>query len=96
MRGSDKMREEHWWEGLGAFQGRIYAHGQDLFAAIVLTIGLGGYAVAQDTAPGSPAGTKPMTPEPMMHMHHHVHHHSMHPKHHDMAAPVAAPADAPK
>jgi predicted secreted protein len=35
-------------------------------AAIVLTIGLGGYAVAQDTAPGSPAGTKPMTPEPMI------------------------------
>ena len=60
-------------------------------AAIVLTIGLGGYAVAQDTAPGSPAGTKPMTPEPVMHMHHH----SMHPKHHDMAAPMAAPADAP-
>jgi hypothetical protein len=69
-------------------------------AAIVLTIGIGGYAVAQDTAPGSPAGTKPMTPAPMMHMHHpmhhHAHRHSMHPKHHDMAAPMAAPADAPK
>ena len=61
-------------------------------AAIVLTIGAGGYAVAQD----SPAGTKPMTPEPMMHMHHHTHHHSTHPKHHDAGAPMAAPTDAPK
>jgi hypothetical protein len=67
-----------------------------LVAAIVLTIGIGSYAVAQDTAPGSPAGTKPMTPAPMMHMHHHTHRHSMRPKHHDMAAPMAAPADAPK
>jgi hypothetical protein len=69
-------------------------------AAAVLTIGLNGFAVAQDTAPGAPAGTKPMTPVPIMHMHHHTHyhthHHSMHPKHHDMAAPMAAPADAPK
>ena len=69
-------------------------------AAIVLMIGLGGYAVAQDTAPDSPAGTKPMTPAPIMHMHHQLHHHthhrSMHPKHHDAAAPMAAPADAPK
>jgi hypothetical protein len=64
-------------------------------AAIVFAIGLGGYAVAQDTAPGPPAGTKPMKPEPMMHMHHHKHHHkhhhSMYPKHHDTAAPIAAP-----
>jgi hypothetical protein len=70
-----------------------------LVAATVLTIGLSGYALAQDTAPGSPAGTKPMTPAPMMHMHHpmhHVHHRTMHPKHHDRAAPMASPTDAPK
>ena len=36
--------------------------------AIVLTISLGSYAAAQDTAPGSPAGITPMTPAPMMHM----------------------------
>jgi hypothetical protein len=68
-------------------------------AASIITIGLGGYTVAQDTALGSPAGAKPMTPAPMTHMrhhvHHHVHHHSMHPKH-PTAAPMATPTDAPK
>jgi hypothetical protein len=68
--------------------------------AAALTIGFAGYAWAQETVTGAPAGTAPMKPAPMMHMHHHMyhhmHHHSMHPMHHDMAAPMAAPADAPK
>ncbi len=75
-------------------------------AAVALTIGLAGYAFAQETVPGAPAGTAPVTPAPgtpapipgMMtpsptgsHMHHHVHHHYHHVHHH-----MAAPAEAPK
>ena len=59
---------------------------KSLVTAAAFTMGLTGYAFAQDTAPGSPAGTKPMTPEPITQMHHPmnaVHHHpSHHPKHH--------------
>jgi hypothetical protein len=73
---------------------------KSLVTAATLTIALTGYALAQDTAPGSPAGTKPMTPEPMMHMHkvmRPMHHHpTHHPKHHTMAGPMASPTDAPK
>jgi hypothetical protein len=73
---------------------------KSLVAAAALTIGLAGYAFAQETAPGAPAGTAPMTPAPMMHMHHHMHHHHhmhrTHHMHHGRAAPMAAPAEAPK
>jgi hypothetical protein len=74
---------------------------KSLVTAATLTVGLTGYAFAQDTAPGAPAGTKPMTPEPMTQMmHHHMHaahhHPSHHPKHHTAAAPMASPIDAPK
>ena len=33
-------------------------------AAVALTIGLAGYAFAQETVPGAPAGTAPVTPAP--------------------------------
>ena len=73
---------------------------KSLVTAATLTITLTGYAFGQDTAPGAPAGTKPMTPEPMTQMMHHphtMHHHpSHHPKHHTAAAPMASPTDAPK
>ena len=78
---------------------------KSLVAAAALTIGLAGYAFAQETVPGAPAGTAPMTPAPGTpvpvpgmtpapmgsHMHHHVHHHHHHHSHHDMAAPAEAP-----
>ena len=74
---------------------------KSLVTAAALTISLTGYAFAQDTAPGAPAGTKPMAPEPVTQMMHHpmhtMHHHpTHHPKHHTMAAPMASPTDAPK
>jgi hypothetical protein len=73
-----------------------------LVTAAALTIGLAGYAFAQNTITGAPAGTAPETPAPgtpapipgMMpaptesHMHHHVVHHHVH---HHMAAPAEAP-----
>jgi hypothetical protein len=69
-----------------------------LAAAAVLSLGLAGYAVAQETAPGSPAGTASVNAEPPTPMHHHHHHHYVHHHHHhhhhmhhDMA-PAAAPA----
>jgi hypothetical protein len=68
-----------------------------LAAAAVLSLGLAGYAVAQETAPGSPAGTASVNAEPPMthhHHHHYVHHHHHH-HHHMHAAPMAAPAPAP-
>jgi hypothetical protein len=67
-----------------------------LTAAAVLSLGLSGYALAQETTPGSPAGNAPVTaepPTPMMHHHHHHHHHHYHHMHH--MAPEAAPAPAP-
>jgi hypothetical protein len=75
--------------------------------AAALTISLTGYAFAQDTAPGAPAGTKPVTPPPITDMAntasksmHNPHmsmkmHKSMHHKK-PMAAPMASPTDAPK
>jgi len=63
-----------------------------LAAAAVLSLGLAGYAVAQEAAP-APA---PMA-EPMHHHHHHhyVHHHHHHHHHMHHMAPEAAPAPAP-
>jgi fatty acid desaturase len=70
---------------------------KSLVVAAALTIGLAGYAFAQETVTGAPAGTASVNAEPpMMHMHHHMHHHHHHHMHHDMAAPMAAPAEAPK
>jgi hypothetical protein len=37
---------------------------KSLLVAAVLTIGLAGYATAQDTSPGAPAGNAPTTPAP--------------------------------
>jgi hypothetical protein len=72
-----------------------------LAAAAILSLGLAGYAVAQETAPGSPAGTASVNAEPPTagehhhhHHHHYVHHHHHH-HHHHHAAPEAAPAPAP-
>jgi hypothetical protein len=80
-----------------------------LAIASALTIGLAGYALAQDTVTGAPAGTAPMKPPPITDMaktmgksmHKPMHHMSMkmhRPLHHKkpMAAPMAAPTDAPK
>jgi hypothetical protein len=64
MRGSDRIRKSISGRAWGLFKEGSTPMVKTFVAAIVLTIGLGGYAVAQDTAPGSPAGTKPMTPEP--------------------------------
>jgi hypothetical protein len=68
-----------------------------LAAAAVLSLGLAGYAVAQETTTGAPAGTASVNHEPPMtgmhHHHHHHHHHHMHHMHHE--APMAAPAPAP-
>jgi hypothetical protein len=38
-----------------------------ILVAAVLMVGLAGYAVAQETVPGAPAGTAPMTPAPGTH-----------------------------
>ena len=35
--------------------------------AAALVVGLAGYAVAQETVPGAPAGTAPMTPAQGVH-----------------------------
>jgi hypothetical protein len=82
---------------------------KSLATAAALTIGLTAYAFAQDTAPGAPAGTKPVTPPPITDMtktmsksrHKPMGHMSMKmhkPMHHKKptAAPMAAPTDAPK
>jgi hypothetical protein len=82
---------------------------KSLAIAAALTISLIGYAFAQDTAPGAPAGTKPVTPPPITDMaktatksmHKPMGHMSMKmhkPMHHKkpMAAPMASPTDAPK
>lgn len=67
---------------------------KSLAAAAVLTIALAGYAVAQETVTGAPAGTAPVTAEPAP-MHHHHHHHHYHHHMHHMAPAPAAP-EAPK
>ena len=64
-----------------------------LVIAAALSFGLAGYAVAQDTTTGAPAGTAPMTAEPPMHHHHHHHHHHS-PSHHHMHEMAPAPAPA--
>jgi hypothetical protein len=64
-----------------------------LAAAAVLSLGLAGYAMAQEPA----AAPAPMA-APMHHHHHHyVHHHHVthHHVHHHAAKPMA-PAEAPK
>ena len=68
-----------------------------LAAAAVLSLGLSGYALAQSTVTGAPAGTAPETAEPMPVHHHHHHHHYVHHHHHHHhhMAPEAAPAPAP-
>jgi hypothetical protein len=65
-----------------------------LVTAAVLSLGLGGYAFAQSTITGAPAGTAPVTAEPMSHHHHHHHWHWHHHHHHmhEMAPAPAAPA----
>jgi hypothetical protein len=80
---------------------------KSLATAAALTLALTGYAFAQDTAPGAPAGTKPVTPPPITDMAktatksmHKPHmsmktHKAMHLKK-PMAAPMASPTDAPK
>jgi hypothetical protein len=71
-----------------------------LAAAAVLSLGLAGYAVAQETTTGAPAGTASVNHEPPTPMHHHHHHHYVHHHHHHHhhmhhMAPEAAPAPAP-
>jgi hypothetical protein len=63
MRGSDKF----WKSSLGGVQQGTIPMMKSLFVAAALTIGLAGYAVAQDTVTGAPAGTAPMTPAPGTH-----------------------------
>ena len=83
--------------------------GKSLATAAALTLALAGYAFAQDTAPGAPAGTQPVTPPPITDMaktatksmHNPMGHMSMQmhkPMHHKKprAAPMASPTDAPK
>jgi hypothetical protein len=67
-----------------------------LAAAAVLSLALSGYALAQSTVTGAPAGSAPENAEPPapMHHHHHYHHHHYHHHMHHMA-PEAAPAPAP-
>jgi hypothetical protein len=65
-------------------------------AAAILSLGLSGYALAQSTITGAPAGTAPETAEPMpVHHHHHHHHHHYYHHHHHMA-PAPAPAAPPQ
>jgi hypothetical protein len=73
---------------------------KSLVVAAVVSLGLAGYAVAQETTTGAPAGTASVNhepPGPVEHHHHHyIHHHHWHHHHHHMApAPEAAPAPAP-
>ena len=77
---------------------------KSLVTAAALTIGLAGYAFAQNTITGAPAGTAPETPAPIpgmmaaptgvAHAHHVVHHHVVH--HHVVHHHMAASAEAPK
>ena len=62
-----------------------------LAAAAVLSLGLAGYAMAQDAPAAAPMAA------PMHHHHHHHHHHHVthHHMHHHAAKPMA-PAEAPK
>jgi hypothetical protein len=66
---------------------------KSIVVAAALTIGFAGYAVAQETVTGAPAGTASVNAEPPMHHHHHHHHHHYHHHHHHMMAPAP---EAPK
>lgn len=60
-----------------------------LAVAAVLSLGIAGYAVAQETTTGAPAGTASVNHEPpVVHRHHHHHHH------HHIAPSARAPAPA--
>jgi hypothetical protein len=75
----------------GAQQGTIPMI-KSLVIAASVSLGLAGYAVAQETTTGAPAGTASVNhepPGPMVHHHHHHHH-----VHHHHAAPAPAPAPA--
>jgi hypothetical protein len=63
MRGSDKF----WKSSLGRRSTGTIPMIKSLVVAAALTIGLAGYAFAQDTVTGAPAGTAPMTPAPGTH-----------------------------
>lgn len=69
-------------------------------AAVAFTIGLSGYALAQETTTGAPAGTAPMKPAPMQTMmkHHLPRHHPTQRMHHGRttAPKMTAPAEVPK
>jgi hypothetical protein len=62
--------------------------------AAVVSLGLAGYAVAQETTTGAPAGTASVNHEPPGPVGHH-HHHYVHHHHHMAPVPEAAPAPAP-
>ena len=64
-----------------------------LAAAAVLSLGLAGYAMAQDTPAAAPAPmAEPMHHHHHHHYHHHHHHHHMHHMHHMNKMAPAAPA----
>jgi hypothetical protein len=99
MRGSGRVWENLRLGPLGSSTGTIPMI-KSLVTAAALTIGLAGYAFAQNTITGAPAGTAPETPAPgtpvpipgMMGAPkgspvHHVHHHM----HHHVAASTEAP-----
>ena len=70
-----------------------------LAAAAVLSLGLAGYAVAQETPPAPRPHRFVNHEPPMTGMHHHHHHYviiiTIIITHHMHAAPMAAPAPAP-
>jgi hypothetical protein len=71
---------------------------KSLVIAAVVSLGLAGYAVAQETTTGAPAGTASVNhepPGPVGHHHHHYVHHHHHHHHHMAPVPEAAPAPAP-
>jgi hypothetical protein len=63
MRGSDRFWESNW---RGSSAGTIPMI-KSLVVAAALTIGIAGYASAQNTVTGAPAGTAPETPAPGTH-----------------------------
>jgi ABC-type nickel/cobalt efflux system permease component RcnA len=69
---------------------------KSLVVAAALTIGLAGYAVAQEATPAAPMAAAPMKQHHHYHHYHHHHHyyHHHHHMHHEMAP--AAPTGAPK
>jgi hypothetical protein len=63
MRGSDRF----WENNLGGRSTGTIPMIKSLVVAAALTIGLAGYAFAQNTITGAPAGTTPETPAPGTH-----------------------------